>query len=211
MKIGVVRFPGTNCDYDVFQMVKDLGHEPQWLWFEEEFDPKSVDGVIIPGGFSYGDYLRCGALAARSSVMKGVKTLAAEGKPVLGICNGFQVLCESGLLPGALIRNKEQKFIDRWIDLEVMNSKPFFGKNLKPNEKIRLPIAHGEGCYFLPEEERKKLKPEQVWLRYQENPNGSWNDIAGISNEAGNVVGLMPHPERAIHAWMGGDDGRKFL
>lgn len=211
MKIGVARFFGTNCDQDVFDMVQELGHEPQWLWCEEEFSPVSVEAVIIPGGFSYGDYLRCGALAARSPLMKSLREFADLGKPVLGICNGFQILCEAGLLPGVLIRNQGQRFIDKWVDLKVENPHSFFGQSLKNCSQIRLPVAHGEGCYFLPEEQRKSLKPEQIWLKYQQNPNGSLEDIAGVSNSRGNVVGLMPHPERALHEWMGGIDGRAFL
>lgn len=211
MKIGVTRFPGTNCDYDVFEMVKELGHTPIWLWFEENFSVDSVDAVIIPGGFSYGDYLRCGALAAQSPAMTSVKALAHAGKPVLGICNGFQILCEAGLLPGVLTRNENQKFIDRWVELEVKNPNAFFGKNLTVGQKFKLPIAHGEGRLFIPQDQVAKLKPSQVWLTYKENPNGSMNDIAGICNEMGNVVGLMPHPERALHGWMGGTEGRAFL
>lgn len=211
MKIGVTRFPGTNCDYDVYEMVRELGHSPQWLWFEEKFAVADLDAVIIPGGFSYGDYLRCGALAAQSAVMTSVKEFAKMGKPVLGICNGFQILCEAGLLPGVLIRNEKQKFIDRWVELEVKSVNPFFAKNLPAGHKMKLPIAHGEGRLFIPEEQFVKMKPSQIWLTYTENPNGSMKDIAGLSNEAGNVVGLMPHPERALHAWMGGIEGRSFL
>lgn len=211
MKIGVTRFPGTNCDYDVFEMVNELGHTPIWLWFEETFSVDAVDAVIIPGGFSYGDYLRCGALAAQSPAMTSVKEFAAAGKPVLGICNGFQILCEAGLLPGVLTRNENQKFIDRWVELEVKNPNSFFGKKLTSRQKLKLPIAHGEGRFFIPADQVAKLKPSQVWLTYSENPNGSMNDIAGICNENGNVVGLMPHPERALHTWMGGTEGRAFL
>ncbi len=211
MKIGITRFPGTNCDYDVFEMVKELGHTPIWLWFEEKFSVDLVDAVIIPGGFSYGDYLRCGALAAQSAAMSSVKDLAKAGKPVLGICNGFQILCEAGLLPGVLTRNENQKFIDRWVELEVKNPNSFFGKKLSSGQKLKLPIAHGEGRLFIPDQQLAKLKRSQVWLTYCDNPNGSMNNIAGISNEAGNVVGLMPHPERALQTWMGGTEGRAFL
>lgn len=211
MKIGVLRFPGTNCDQDVFDMVKELNHVPVWLWCEQEFTVDSVDAVILPGGFSYGDYLRCGALAARSLAMKSLKDFAAAGKPVLGICNGFQILCEAGLLPGVLTRNKSQKFIDKWVDLKVENPNQFFGGRLKKDQILKIPIAHGEGNFFLPEEQRVKLQPHQIWLKYLDNPNGSFQDIAGISNEKGNVVALMPHPERALHLWMGSDHGRSFL
>jgi phosphoribosylformylglycinamidine synthase subunit PurQ / glutaminase len=195
----------------IFDMVKELGHTPQWLWCEEEFKTDSVDSIILPGGFSYGDYLRCGALAARSPAMKSVKAFAEQGKPVLGICNGFQILCESGLLPGVLVRNKNLKFIDKWVDIKIENPNKFFGSKFKKDQVIKIPVAHGEGCYFIPEEQRAKLKPHQIWVKYLDNPNGSFNDIAGVSNEAGNVAALMPHPERALHIWMGSDHGRNFL
>lgn len=211
MKIGVIRFPGTNCDQDVFDMVTELGHQAQWIWCEEKFHPDDVGAVILPGGFSYGDYLRCGALAARSPVMKSIKEFAEEGKPVLGICNGFQILCESGLLPGVLIRNKNLRFIDKWVDLKVENPNKYFGSKLQKGQTVKIPIAHGEGCYYLPEEQKEQLKPHQIWLKYVDNPNGSFDDIAGVTNERGNVMALMPHPERALNLWMGSEHGRAFL
>jgi phosphoribosylformylglycinamidine synthase I len=211
MKIGVLRFPGTNCDQDVFDMVKELKHTPTWLWCEKEFDTSSVDAVILPGGFSYGDYLRCGALAARTPAMKSLKKFADDGKPVLGICNGFQILCESGLLPGVLTRNKDQKFIDKWVDIKVENPNSFFGSEYKKGDVVRIPIAHGEGNYYLPEEQKARLEPHQIWVTYCDNPNGSYQNIAGVSNERGNVVAMMPHPERALQMWMGSQDGRRFL
>lgn len=212
MKIGITRFPGTNCDFDIEKMIQHFSHTPVWLWHQENFNANNVDAVIIPGGFSYGDYLRCGALAAKSPVMESVKEFAAQGKPVLGICNGFQILCESRLLPGVLTRNEGLKFIDDWVDLEVMNTNTYFGKNLSKGKKIRLPIAHGEGRYFLNSEELKQVHDQgQIWLKYKNNPNGSMNDIAGVMNKNKNVCGLMPHPERALNLWMGGLDGMEFL
>lgn len=212
MKIGITRFPGTNCDYDIWTFVKELGHQPQWLWHQDRFSSQGIDAVIIPGGFSYGDYLRCGALAARSPVMESVRDFANMGGPVLGICNGFQILCEAGLLPGALLRNESLKFQDEWSDLIVETPHPFFGKTHRQSQQLRLPIAHGEGRYYIPEKELPQLEERgQVWLRYQKNPNGSLAGIAGVTNEKKNVAGLMPHPERALWDWAGGIDGRSFL
>ncbi len=201
MKIGVVRFPGTNCDRDVYQWLQDQGHEPQWLWHEDSFSPHSVEGLVVPGGFSFGDYLRSGAVAARSPVMKSVHELAQTGKPILGICNGFQILCETGLLPGTLIPNESGLFIDDWVELE----------NPSSHKSIRLPVAHGDGRFFIHEEDRKKLWDQnQVWWQYKNELNGSVDRIAGVTNEKGNVRGLMPHPERAYRDWMGGLDGWMF-
>jgi phosphoribosylformylglycinamidine synthase subunit PurQ / glutaminase len=201
LKIGVVRFPGTNCDRDVFQWLKDQGHKPEWLWHEDLFETKSIEALAIPGGFSFGDYLRSGAVAARSKVMQSVKEVADSGKPVIGICNGFQILCEAGLLPGALIPNEAGLFIDDWVELQSPQNK----------KAIKLPIAHGDGRYFIQEEEKKKLWDQnQVWWQYKSSPNGSVDKIAGVTNKAGNVKGLMPHPERAYRDWMGGVDGWKF-
>jgi phosphoribosylformylglycinamidine synthase I len=212
MKIGITRFPGTNCDFDVEKMILQFSYTPVWLWHQDHFETQEVDAVIIPGGFSYGDYLRCGALASRSPVMKSVRDFAGKGKPVLGICNGFQILCESGLLPGALTRNEGLQFIDDWAELEVVNSNSFFGARLKKGQEIRLPIAHGEGRYWLPEDELKALNDQgQIWLKYRKNPNGSLSHIAGVMNNKKNVLGLMPHPERALALWMGGQDGMEFL
>lgn len=224
MKIGVTRFPGTNCDFDVFTFVKELGHVPVWLWHQDQFNKTDVDAVVIPGGFSYGDYLRCGALAAKSPVMNSVRELAEYGKPVLGICNGFQILCESGLLPGALLRNSSQTFsqtfsqafsqafIDTWVELEVQNPHSVFAKTLKSKARTKLPIAHGEGRYFCEKESYQKMQEqEQIWLTYVDNPNGSFADIAGVMNQKKNVAGLMPHPERALWDWAGGIWGRSFL
>lgn len=212
MKIGITRFPGTNCDYDIELFIKARGHQAQWLWHEDRFSTADVEAVIVPGGFSYGDYLRCGALAAKSPVMDSVRDFASRGGPVLGICNGFQILCESGLLPGVLVRNEGQKFIDEWVELEVVNPDSVFTRTKKRGESLRLPIAHGEGRFLAPEKELRGIQEKgQVWLKYRKNPNGSLADIAGVLNEKKNVAGLMPHPERALFDWMGGQDGWSFL
>lgn len=210
MKIGVVTFPGTNCDQDVIKMTLAHGYEVVPLWHKDRFDIGSVNMVIIPGGFSYGDYLRCGALAARSAVMSSVKELAKTGKPVLGICNGFQILCESGLLPGVLVRNDHGHFVDKWTGIEVVNATSHFAKTDK--KKLKLPVAHGEGRFFADKTELDKIEDQgQVWFRYTENINGSLNNIAGVMNKEKNVAALMPHPERAMFEWMGGSDGFKFI
>lgn len=201
MKIGVVRFPGTNCDRDVFQWLSQQGHTPVWLWHEDQFRVQDIEGLAVPGGFSFGDYLRSGAVAARSPVMKSVKEVVDAGKPVIGICNGFQILCEAGLLPGALIPNESGLFIDDWAELENPVSK----------QTIRLPVAHGDGRYFVHEDERKRLWDQnQIWWQYKSSLNGSIDRIAGVTNKKGNVRGLMPHPERAYREWMGSTDGWKF-
>ncbi len=211
MKIGVVRFPGTNCDYDIFQFVQDSGFEAQWLWHQDRFNIKDYERIIIPGGFSFGDYLRCGALAARSPVMDSLREFANSGRGVLGICNGFQILCESGLLPGVLRRNKNQRFIDDWVDLKKQNSNPFFA--VKSADSIRLPIAHGEGCFYIDADGLKQIQDnQQIWFTYEKtNPNGSVQDIAGVMSKNKNVMALMPHPERAFANWMGSVDGSLFL
>lgn len=210
-RVGVLRFPGTNCDYDIVEMVKGKGQTPVWLWHQDQFDIQSVDQIIVPGGFSYGDYLRCGALAAKSDVMKSVFEFAKKGKPIMGICNGFQILCETGLLPGVLLRNKNLKFIDKWVTLKQENTNPFFNSK-NPNKEIKLPVAHGEGRFYLPQDELKKVQDQgQIWFTYKEDINGSLNQIAGIMNKEKNVCALMPHPERALWDWMGGTDGYPFL
>lgn len=207
-KIGITRFLGTNCDRDIWSAVESLGYKPEWLWYEDHHDLKNYEAVFIPGGFSYGDYLRCGALSARSQVMKSVKESAAKGLPVFGICNGFQILCESGLLPGALLRNESVKFIDTWVELEsVASEKKWSFEGTK-----KVPVAHGEGRYFIHEDQKKALyDKDQVWLKYKNNPNGSLDNIAGILNDKKNVGGLMPHPERAMAKWMGSADGKIML
>lgn len=212
LKVGITRFLGTNCDEDIRKWVLSRNHQAEYLWFEDRFEISDYDMVILPGGFSHGDYLRCGALAAHTPLMKSVKEFSQKGKPVLGICNGFQILCEAGLLPGALLRNDSLRFKDELTTLTFQNSKNPFTKNAKPGQKIVLPIAHGEGHFYADSEQLKKIKDnEQIWLTYEQNPNGSQMDIAGVLNETKNVCGLMPHPERALYAWMGSTDGEFFL
>ena len=209
-KVGVLRFLGTNCDQDMWKAVEAVGLTPEWLWYENHFEPDSYQAFILPGGFSYGDYLRCGALAARSPVVDSLKKAAAKGYPVLGVCNGFQILCEAGLLPGALIRNESLRFIDDWVNLKLENPQgTFSGSTMK---EAKLPIAHGEGRFVIDAQDMKRLEDKgQIWWRYEDNPNGSLGNVAGVMNEKKNVAALMPHPERAIETWMGGKDGRNFF
>ncbi|MEX3748204.1 MULTISPECIES: phosphoribosylformylglycinamidine synthase subunit PurQ [Lysinibacillus] len=209
MKFAVLVFPGSNCDIDMYHAIKDeLGEEVEYVWHTET-DLSSFDGILVPGGFSYGDYLRCGAMANQSNIMAEVKKAADAGKPVLGVCNGFQILTEAGLLPGALLRNKNLKFMCRTIQLKVENNNTLFTNQYEQGQIINIPIAHGEGNYYCDEETLQKLKDNnQIVFTYSgENPNGSLEDIAGIVNERGNVLGMMPHPERAVDALVGGADG----
>jgi phosphoribosylformylglycinamidine synthase len=208
MRFGVVVFPGSNCDHDAWYAVsRNLGQPAEFIWHDSA-SLGNVDAVILPGGFSYGDYLRCGAIAKFSPVMAAVRRFAAEGGLVLGICNGFQILVESGLLPGALIRNRGLKFICRQVELEVVTTDSPFTSQAQRGQVLRMPIAHGEGCYYADERTLDELEAEdRVVLRYRENPNGSLRDIAGIVNRERNVLGLMPHPERATEPLMGSSDG----
>jgi len=209
MKFAVLVFPGSNCDIDMYHAIKDeLGEEVEYVWHTAT-DLSGFDGVLVPGGFSYGDYLRCGAMANQSNIMTEVKKAADAGKPVLGVCNGFQILTEAGLLPGALLRNKNLKFMGRTVQLKVNNNNTLFTNQYEPGQIINIPIAHGEGNYYCDEETLQKLKDNnQIVFTYSgENPNGSLEDIAGIINERGNVLGMMPHPERAVDALVGGSDG----
>lgn len=213
MKFAVLVFPGSNCDIDMYHAIKDeLGEEVEFVWHSET-DLSSFDGILVPGGFSYGDYLRCGAMANQSNIMSEVKKAAEAGKPVLGVCNGFQILTEAGLLPGALLRNKNLKFMCRPVQLKVENNQTFFTSQYEQGEVITIPIAHGEGNYYCDEETLQKLKENnQIVFTYSgENPNGSLEDIAGIINERGNVLGMMPHPERAVDALVGGADGLRLF
>lgn len=213
MKFAVIVFPGSNCDIDMYHAIKDeLGEEVEFVWHDAE-SLEGFDGVLLPGGFSYGDYLRTGAIARFSNVMKEVVKAANEGKPVLGVCNGFQILLEAGLLPGAMKRNESLKFICRQTQLKVVNNQTMFSNVYQPNEVINIPIAHGEGNYYCDEETLAKLKKNnQIVFTYEgTNPNGSLIDIAGITNEKGNVLGMMPHPERAVDELLGGADGLKLF
>ena len=205
-KTGVLQFPGSNCDKDVFAALKDF--QPEFISYRDRFSFKEYRAFVLPGGFSYGDYLRAGALAARSPAMEDIRAGAKRGYPILGICNGFQILCEAGLLPGVLLGNNSLRFIDKEIRLYPERKNTFWGVN----SVVSLPIAHGEGRYFLDKEDLKRLSDrEQIWLTYENNPNGSLQDIAGITDRAGRVAGLMPHPERAMASWMGSRDGRQFF
>jgi phosphoribosylformylglycinamidine synthase len=213
MRFAVPVFPGSNCDIDCLHAIEDvLGESVTAVWHQES-DLSDYDVIILPGGFSYGDYLRCGALARFSPVMEGVRKAAAEGKWVIGICNGFQMLTEMGLLPGALLRNRQLQFRCSIESLRVENNTTPFTAGYELGEIIRIPVAHGEGNYFCDAETLKELEANgQIVFRYHgENPNGSIADIAGICNREGNVLGMMPHPERAIFDWMGSDDGRRLF
>jgi phosphoribosylformylglycinamidine synthase len=207
--IGVVRFPGTNCDYDVFNAIQLSGQDPKWLWHNDNFSWNELSGIVLPGGFSFGDYLRCGAMAAVSPVIKSVKEAAEHGVPILGICNGFQILCETHLLPGVLLRNENLVFIDKWVDLVFETQSPWDPMS----KEISLPVAHGEGRFYANEDELKSIEDnQQVWCRYQTNINGSVNSIAGlVAGKYKNVCGLMPHPERAVEEWMGNNVGLSFF
>ena len=213
MKFAVLVFPGSNCDIDMYHAIKDeLGEEVEYVWHAET-DLSQFDGILVPGGFSYGDYLRCGAMANQSNIMTEVKKAADAGKPVLGVCNGFQILTEAGLLPGALLRNKNLKFMCRTVQLKVENNNTLFTNQYEAGDVINIPIAHGEGNYYCDDETLAQLKANnQIVFTYSgENPNGSLEDIAGIINERGNVLGMMPHPERAVDALVGGADGLKLF
>ncbi|MEY8537518.1 phosphoribosylformylglycinamidine synthase subunit PurQ [Lactococcus muris] len=212
MKFAVIQFPGSNCDFDLLWAIRDVMQaEAEFVWHEEN-SLSGFDGVLIPGGFSYGDYLRCGAIASFSNIMPEIKRLAAEGKPVFGTCNGFQILVEAGLLPGALIQNDSLKFVSKWQNLKV-NNKSKFTTAFAEDEVISLPIAHGEGKYIADEQTLADLKDSgQIIFTYANgNPNGSALDIAGICNKEGNVLGMMPHPERAVESLLGGNDGQKMF
>lgn len=212
MKVGIVVFPGSNCDEDAFHVVGQvLGHQPQMLWHKDH-DLRGSELVILPGGFSYGDYLRCGAIARFAPVMEEVTAFARKGGPVIGICNGFQILTEAGLLPGALLQNANRQYICQDVILRTEKARTRFIAALSPGERFRIPIAHGDGNYFIDDEGLKRLEGEgQVAFRYVGNPNGSRNDIAGIVNASGNVLGMMPHPERNAEPLLGNADGRRVL
>jgi phosphoribosylformylglycinamidine synthase I len=214
MNFAVLVFPGSNCDIDCYKAVEDtIGQPVDYVWHTAD-DLSKYDCILVPGGFSYGDYLRCGAIAQFTNVMKAVVKAAEEGKYILGICNGFQVLTEARLLPGALLRNNSMKFRCHPAILKVENNNTAFTRDYAEGELIDIPIAHGEGNYYCDEATLKELQEnKQIVFRYEagNNPNGSIDDIAGISNKAGNVVGMMPHPERAIHEILGSADGKKMF
>mgnify|MGYP005754524191 CR=1 FL=1 len=213
MKFAVIVFPGSNCDVDMFHAIKDeLGQEVEYVWHDAT-NLDEYDGILLPGGFSYGDYLRSGAIARFSNVMNEVVKAAEQGKPVLGVCNGFQILLESGLLPGAMQRNKGLKFICRTVPLRVENDKTMFTSEYEKGAEIMIPIAHGEGNYYCDEATLATLRANnQIVFRYAgDNPNGSLDSIAGIVNEKGNVLGMMPHPERAVSELLGSADGLKLF
>ncbi len=218
MKIAICRFPGTNCEFDTKYAFEKLGHDVVLIWHEEEIIPSDVGLVVIPGGFSYGDYLRSGAIARFSPIMKAIRAYADNGGYVLGICNGFQILLESHLLPGAMKRNENLHFISKHQYLKVENSDNRFLERCKPGEILNIPIAHAEGNYFIERNRLEKLYDNgQILLTYcdkngkADNPNGSVDNIAGICNKERNVFGLMPHPERAIEPILGSNDGVKML
>lgn len=218
MKVTILQFPGTNCEYDTQNAFKSLGAETEILWHKEESVPSDTDLLVVAGGFSYGDYLRSGAIAKFSPVMKAVIKYANNGGKVLGICNGFQVLTEAGLLPGALKRNESLHFLSKHHNLKVINNDNIFLEKLNNGDVLNVPIAHHDGNYYIDENGLKELYANnQILLKYcdesgnEKNPNGSVDSIAGVCNKERNVFGLMPHPERAMETILGSDDGIKML
>lgn len=210
---AVITFPGSNCDRDMADALEKVsGTAPHRVWHGDADLPEGLDFIALPGGFSYGDYLRCGAIASRSPVMRAVVAAAERGVPVLGVCNGFQVLTESGLLPGALLRNSGIRFVCREVELTVANNQTLFTAGYDAGQSIRIPVAHHDGNYHADAETLDRLEGEgRVAFRYAEAVNGSAREIAGVLNEAGNVLGMMPHPERAIEGAHGGSDGRALF
>ncbi len=208
--IGIIVFPGTQCEQDTKKACVKAKIKSSFLWYKDHFDYKQFSALIIPGGFSYGDYLRAGALAARSPALQCVIQAAKRGYPILGICNGFQILCEAQLLPGTLTPNQQLQFINKWVRIKRYTSSSFCSE--KKDFNPILPIAHSEGCYLASEKTLKELQQnDQIWFTYTQNPNGSMLDIAGVVNKNKNIAGLMPHPERAIEDWMGSSDGLHFF
>jgi len=201
MKVGVVVFPGSNCDRDMHHVLSDVFNlDAQYYWHEKGL-PKNIDAVILPGGFSYGDRLRAGVIAAHSPIIKDIQKMAQKGTPILGVCNGFQILVEAGLLPGVLLKNESLSFMCEWTNLIVENNTTPFTNQFKLHDKIPIPIANGEGRYYVDDDMLKKLKKKnQIVFRYDKVINGSSDRIAGVCNEDGNVVGMMPHPERAVES-----------
>jgi phosphoribosylformylglycinamidine synthase len=213
MRAAVIQFPGSNCDRDMAVAIRDItGADTSLVWHRESALPTGLDLIAIPGGFSYGDYLRSGAMAARSPVMQAVIAAAGRGVPVLGVCNGFQILTEAGLLPGALMRNAGIRFVCRTVGLTVENSQSMFTSGYAAGEKIHIPVAHHDGNFFADDATLDRLEGEgRVAFRYAEPVNGSARNVAGVLNDAGNVLGMMPHPERMIEAMQGGSDGRRLF
>ena len=214
MKFAVIRFPGSNCDQDCVLTLNNLpGASADFVWHKDT-SLAGFDAVVIPGGFSYGDYLRCGAIAARSPIMQDIRAKALKGLKVLGVCNGFQIITEAGLLPGVLVRNKDLRFVCRQVKLKVENNQTFFTNKVAKGTVVSCPVAHGEGNYICDPETLEKLEAEnRVVFRYAEgtNPNGALNDIAGIMNESGSVIGMMPHPENMIEPLHGRTDCRPLF
>jgi len=221
MKFGIVTFPGSNCDYDAYHTVTEvLGEEATYLWHKDH-DLRGSDVIILPGGFSYGDYLRVGAIARFSPIMQEVAAHAKAGGPVIGICNGFQIACEAGLLPGALLRNAHLQFVSAEVRIRVENPDTIFTNLYEKGEVLRIPVAHGDGRYVAPPDVLDEIEGDgRVVFRYADatgkitaeaNPNGSERNIAGIINETGNVLGMMPHPERACSTLLGSADGVRFF
>ncbi|GAB4311787.1 MAG: phosphoribosylformylglycinamidine synthase subunit PurQ [Methanobacteriaceae archaeon] len=210
MKVGVIRFPGSNCDRDVYRALELAGGQPEYIWWNQK-DLSRIDAVVIPGGFSYGDYLRAGAIAAITPVIEGIKSLVKEEKPVLGICNGAQILAEVGLVPGVFTVNSNSKFICKWTDLKVESTRTPFTSMYKKGEIIKMPIAHAEGRYYA--DDIQELKDnDQIVLKFaSENPNGSLEAITGVCDQTGLICAVMPHPERASMALLGSDDGLEFF
>ena len=212
MKFGVIVFPGSNCDHDAWYAVHNHAGQPVEFIWHDSTSLGNADAVILPGGFSYGDYLRCGAIAKFSPVMNAVRKFAADGGLVLGVCNGFQVLVESGLLPGALMRNAGLKFVCKQVRVRAETADSPFSARIPKGQVLRLPVAHGEGCYVADEHTLDELEAEnRVAFRYIDNPNGSLRDIAGVLSRERNVMGMMPHPERAAEPLMGSTDGLAIL
>lgn len=209
MNFGIVVFPGTNCDRDCYYVIKDILNQPvRFIWHKEN-NLKGIDCVVLPGGFSYGDYLRSGAIARFSPIMSSVKEFADKGGLVIGICNGFQILTEAGLLPGALGRNKSLRFICKYVNLIIERNDLPFTSEFEKGEIVRMPIAHNEGNYYI--DDLSKIEKQVVLRYYGENPNGALDNIAGIVNERGNVFGLMPHPERCSEKILGSEDGLRIF
>ena len=210
-RVGVARFPGTNCEFDTVDAIHSLGGEAEVLWHGDS-SLKNVDAVVIPGGFAHGDYLRCGAIAKFSPIMESINSFAKEGGPVLGICNGFQVLTEAELLPGALQKNAGMKFLCSMQRIDFVSTSNVLGRHAKAGDRLRIPINHFEGNYVCSPEVLNQLEEEnRIVFRYVDNPNGSIADIAGICNAEGNVVGMMPHPERATSPLLGSTDGTTLI